>query len=138
MSHGRASISLVLLFVALSIRGGLAFAAQPTHDSPDGRSVLPGHGPPAPVSAVGSSVQGSPSLLAQAGPGASERSNLNLSKSNVNRAGVPNTGSPAGVQPPGSAARADACEKCRKWCTSRCVPPGPGEKDCVCIRSEPN
>ena len=64
------------------------------------------------------------------------RANLNPSKSNAAR------GRPPGLdraQPGKQADRAaDACAACRKWCTSRCVPPGPGESDCVCTRSDPN
>jgi len=139
MRHGKASISFALLLVAVSIRGGLAFAARPEHARADGPGILPGRGPTFSVAAGRNPGHGSRVVLAQAGPAASERSNLNLSKSNVNRAGAPNPGPPVGAQQPqGPAARADACEKCRQWCTSRCVPPGPGEKDCVCIRSEPN
>ncbi|MFM7736636.1 MAG: hypothetical protein ACKPBU_11740 [Alphaproteobacteria bacterium] len=138
MTQGKASLRLVLTLVAVSILAGSALAAQSASSSPGDRGISHDQGPTRPVGTSRDGGPGSRLLLAQGAPTANERSNLNLSKSNVNRGVAPNPGRPGGIQPQAPEARADACENCRRWCKSRCVPPGPGEKDCVCIRSEPN
>lgn len=108
----------------LLLAAALLAAPAPAPAAPAGPGAAP---------AVAADLAARPVLLAQKAPPAVDSANLNPSKSNAYRA------APAGAQTPGApGGRADACEKCRRWCTSRCVPPGPGEKDCVCIRSEPN
>lgn len=108
----------------LLLAAALLAAPTPAPAAPAGPGAAP---------VVAADLAARPVLLAQRTPVAPDSTKLNSSRSNAYR--VP----PAGPPVPGSSGlRGDVCEKCRRWCTSRCVPPGPGEKDCVCIRSEPN